>query len=196
MFEQPKTYQQALSQAHELYNLDEVNHAIHALCKSIKAHYAKAQCHFEPPLQAPLVTLTVMNGGMMFSSLALMQLDMTLECDYIHATRYAHNQTGGDLALLAEPKMDLHGRCVLLLDDIFDDGITLARVKQYCLDRGAIDVQTAVLIYKDKHRTEQPIAQPDFEALRVPDKFIFGMGMDASGLYRNAPGIYYFDETA
>ncbi len=196
MFEPPKTYQQALSQAHQLYNFDDVNRSIKTLCTKIKAHYAKVERNFEPPLHAPLVALTVMNGGMIFSSLALMQLGVTLECDYIHATRYAHSQTGGDLALLAEPKMDLHGRCVLLLDDIYDDGITLARVKQYCLDRGAIDVQTAVLIYKDKHRTGQAIAPPDFDALRVPDKFIFGMGMDASGLYRNAPGIYYFDETA
>lgn len=180
----------AIDSANCLYSFVEVETAIKKIAININETHHTHKSTTEK--SSPVVVLTVMSGGMIFAGMLLPHLNFLIEVDYIHATRYGANQTGGQFSLLAEPKIDLDNKTVLLLDDIYDDGITLERVSQYCKDRGAKEVQSAVLIYKNKIRNKKQIAPPNFTALTVPDEFVFGMGMDADGLYRNVPGIYYF----
>ena len=135
----------------------------------------------------PLV-LTVMNGGVVFAGKLLPRLEFPLECDYLHATRYRDTTAGGGIDWRALPKKAVEGRCVLVLDDILDEGITLAAIRQKLLDMGAAEVWIAVLAEKCLPRTK-PV-RADFVGLEVPDRYVFGMGMDAYGFWRNLPGIY------
>jgi hypoxanthine phosphoribosyltransferase len=77
---------------------------------------------------------------------------------------------------------------VLLLDDILDAGVTLAAVRDACLALGAAQVKVAVLTEKDLGQAK-PI-EADYVGLVVPDRYVFGCGMDVYGWWRNLPAIY------
>lgn len=135
------------------------------------------------------IVLGVMNGGLVFLGHLLPTLAMPLQLDYLHATRYGNEETGRVLTWHAKPKLELNGRTVLLVDDIFDEGVTLEKVVNYCLEAGAKAVKVAVLLDK-KHERKKTALVPDYMLQEVPDRFVFGFGLDAKGYWRNAPGIY------
>jgi len=135
----------------------------------------------------PLV-LTVMGGAVVFAGQLLPQLLFPLECDYLHATRYGAETAGSTLNWIVEPRASVAGRTVLVLDDILDEGVTLAAIKEKLLAQGARDCYLAVLTEKDTGRAK-PVAA-DFVGLRLPNRFVFGCGMDAKGAWRNLPAIY------
>lgn len=139
----------------------------------------------------PLV-LTVMSGGVVFAGLLLPKLGFPLECDYLHATRYGNQTSGAELNWLAEPRTPVAGRTVLVLDDILDEGITLAAIKARLLAQGAAACFTAVLSEKDLDRAK-PISA-DFKGVQLPNRYVFGCGMDVKGAWRNLPAIYALKE--
>ena len=138
------------------------------------------------------VALCVMGGAVVFAGQLLPRLGFPLHFDYLHATRYRNGTRGGEIAWEVLPRMDLRGRTVLLLDDILDEGHTLASAKAKLLEMGAAEVQIAVLADKLIGRSK-PVSA-DFVGLELPDRYVFGMGMDAYGLWRNLPGIYALKE--
>lgn len=136
------------------------------------------------------VLLCIMNGGLIFSGQLLPKLVFPLEVDYIHATRYGHDTTGAGLNWTVKPQLDLKNRTVLLLDDILDEGVTLAAIADYCRKQGAAEILMAVLVEKLHLRKVIPGMRADFSGLEVGDRFLFGYGLDYKGYWRNAPGIY------
>ncbi len=139
--------------------------------------------------QSPLV-LCVMNGGLIFCGQLLTKLPFPLEAGYLHATRYGHETCGGELEWRVALPVDLSGRTVLLVDDILDEGVTLFALADECRSRGAREVLTAVLVDKQHERKVTPGYQADFTGLSIPDRFVFGYGLDYDGMWRNAAGIY------
>ena len=140
--------------------------------------------------------VTVLNGGIVFAGLIMPRLRFALHQDYIHATRYQNGTLGGKLEILARPAMGSNGKNILLLDDIYDHGVTLAEITRYFYKSGAARVCTAVMVRKDLPAQTVSEPDPDFQALTVPNVYVFGMGMDYKGYLRNAPGIYAFPEEA
>ena len=137
--------------------------------------------------KSPIV-ICVMGGGIVFAGQLLTQLSFPLEVDYVHASRYQNNTVGKTLTWQSLPKLDLTNRTVLLLDDILDEGITLLAIREKCLELGAKLVLSAVLVEK-KLTHIKPIAA-EFVGLEVPDRYVFGYGMDAYGWWRNLSAIY------
>jgi len=135
----------------------------------------------------PLV-LAVMGGAVVFAGQLLPRLRFPLEFDYLHVTRYRGTTQGGEMEWRVLPGQNVIGRNVLVLDDILDEGETLAAVRDKLLDMGAARVWSAVLTNKD-NGLDKPI-RADFVGLDVPDRYVFGCGMDAYGLWRNLPAIY------
>ena len=134
------------------------------------------------------VVLAIMNGGLIPMGLLLPELDFPMQIDYLHATRYRGKTRGGELHWLVTPKIDLKDRHVILIDDIHDEGVTLYEITRHCYEIGAKKVHTAVLVNKIHDRKSGTHA--DFSALDVPDRYVFGFGMDYKGMLRNVPGIY------
>jgi hypoxanthine phosphoribosyltransferase len=128
-----------------------------------------------------------MNGGLIFAGQLLPRLAFPLECSYVHVRRYGQGTTGGELVWIAGPHEPVRGRTVLLLDDILDEGRTLATIKSRLLEQGAVEVLVAVLTRKK--RAAPPALQADFTGITVPDRFVFGFGMDIAGAWRNLPSI-------
>lgn len=139
----------------------------------------------------PLV-LCVMTGGVIFCGQLLPKLQFPLDFDYLHATRYGPETQGGKISWRMAPWMSVKDRLVLVVDDILDEGITLAAVKESLMHLGAAEVLLAVFADKDNGKTK-PISA-DFCGLTVPDRFVFGYGMDVGGAWRNLPAIYAMKE--
>jgi len=140
----------------------------------------------------PLV-YCIMNGGLFVTGNLVGRLSFALELDYLHATRYGAQTRGGTLNWLVRPERSLEGRTVLLVDDILDEGVTLAEIIRYCKDAGAAQVYSAVLVDKLHDRKAVGITA-DFVGLQVEDRFLFGCGMDIAGRWRNLPALYAMKE--
>lgn len=170
--------QQLLAQAELIHSQKVVEEAITRLSQDI----SRAMHDSNP------VMICVMGGGIVFAGQLLTKLNFPLEVDYVHASRYQNDTVGKVLVWKALPKLDITGRSVLLIDDILDEGITLKEIKEKCFSLGAKEVLSAVLVEK-KLNHSKPIAA-EFVGLEVPDKYVFGYGMDAYGWWRNLPAIY------
>ena len=162
---------------------DAVNMAVERVAREIAAVYRD---------RYPLV-LAVMGGAVVFAGWLLPRLRLPLDFDYLHATRYGTATAGGGIQWRVEPPATVRGREVLVLDDILDGGQTLAAIRSRLLASGAAGVKAAVLVEKDLPHP-RPIAA-DFVALRIPDRFVFGCGMDAKGFWRNLPEIRAMKDT-
>ena len=138
------------------------------------------------------VLLCVMNGGVPFAGHLMTRLSFPLDFDYLHVTRYGVETTGGHLVWRNEPSLPLCGRTVLVVDDILDAGVTLAAICERLRELGVAQCYTAVVAEKMTGRPK-PIAA-DFVALSVPNRFVFGYGMDVRGAWRNLPAIYALRE--
>jgi hypoxanthine phosphoribosyltransferase len=163
-----------------LYTEAEVDAAIARVGAQINAELAERN---------PVV-FCVMNGGLIFSGKLLTHLNFPLEASYLHATRYRNETTGGDLFWKAKPEVSFIDRDVLIIDDILDEGHTLAAIIDFCKHAGARAVHTAVLIDKDHDRKARPDYKADYVGLPCIDRYIFGFGMDYKGYWRNAAGIF------
>lgn len=139
----------------------------------------------------PLV-LCVMRGAVMFAGQLLPQLRFPLEFDYIEITRYGAATRGGEISWNVTPGTEVAGRVVLVLDDILDEGRTMAAVREKLLAAGVARIYSAVLVEKDTGRAKP--AKADFVGMRLPNRYLFGYGMDVRGAWRNLPEIYALKE--
>jgi hypoxanthine phosphoribosyltransferase len=135
----------------------------------------------------PLV-LCVMGGGVVFTGNLLPRLSFPLEFDYLHVTRYRGAIRGADVQWRAKPRAEVRGRAVLVLDDILDEGDTLAAIRTQLIQDGAKSFHSAVFVDKDLGHPK-PIAA-DFVGLKMPNRYLFGFGMDVNEAWRNLPAIY------
>lgn len=179
----------ALNEALERSDVVHDANTIAAAVKEMAAHIAD---EYRDDVQAPLF-ITVMNGGMPFAAdlaMALGDEGVDVEFEYLHATRYRGETSGGArLAWLHRPQTALRDRRVLLVDDILDEGHTMLAVKRWCEDQGAADVLIAVAAVKLHDRCAEGI-EADFIGLKVPDAYVFGYGMDYHEQGRNLRAIY------
>ncbi|MFC0269361.1 hypoxanthine-guanine phosphoribosyltransferase [Kushneria aurantia] len=132
----------------------------------------------------------VMNGGLITTGHLLTRLGFPLKVDYLHATRYRSELRGGELFWRVSPEVPMSGRHVVIVDDILDEGTTLAAIIDYCRRAGAASVSSAVLVEKQHQRKAVPGLRADYCGLEVEDRYVFGFGMDYKGYWRNAPGIF------
>jgi hypoxanthine phosphoribosyltransferase len=134
------------------------------------------------------VVVCVLTGGVVPFGMLLPRLQFPFKIDYVHATRYGQQLQGGQLQWISGPHITPRGRSVLLVDDILDEGATLAGIETRYRGEGAREVYKAVLVVKDRPRAHDVAVE--FAGLPVPDRYVFGYGMDYKGYLRNAPGIY------
>ena len=134
------------------------------------------------------IILCVMTGGVVPTGHLVTRLSFPLQLDYIHATRYRGETSGGELHWIQEPSISLQDRNVLIIDDIFDEGITLLEIAKYCKDKGASKVHSVVLVNKLHNRKID--FKPDYIGLDIEDRYLFGFGMDYKNYLRNLNSIH------
>lgn len=135
------------------------------------------------------VILCLMIGAVIVTGKLLPRLNFPMQLEYVHATRYRGTTSGGTLQWVKSPSISLEGRTVLVIDDILDEGITLTSLIEECRKLNAAKIYTAVLADKQIGK-QRSLARADFTGLTLPNRYVFGYGMDYKGYLRNAPGIY------
>ncbi|MCS0632716.1 hypoxanthine-guanine phosphoribosyltransferase [Telluria mixta] len=171
-----------LANAEEIVSADKVQAAVRNVAEVLNQRFDN-----DDTGEFPLV-LGVMGGAVVFTGNLLPQLTFPLEFDYIHVTRYGDLDRGGEVVWKVIPRQDVKGRTIIIVDDILDEGETLAHVKQRLLDMGAAEVILAV--FADKELGKVKPVQADIVGLTVPNQFVVGFGMDAHGYWRNLPGLW------
>jgi len=165
-------------QSEEIVSAQQVTASIARMASEIRAGIGQ---------DFPLV-LSVMGGAAVFTGLLLPRLDFPLEFDYIHLTRYRNSTKGSaDMQWRVAPRESVKDRVVLVLDDILDEGETMAAIRDRILAMGAKRFLSAVLC--EKVLTKAKPSHPDFCGFMVPERYVFGCGMDAKGYWRNLPSI-------
>jgi len=138
-----------------------------------------------------LTLLVLMNGGIYPALELARRLDRPFRLDHVHATRYREALSGGAIHWGRWPER-VSGS-ILLIDDIFDEGHTMMAVRDRLLSEGAEQVITAALTVKQHDRGLARDAVDD-AALEVPDRYVFGCGMDWKGLWRQLDAIWAIGE--
>jgi hypoxanthine phosphoribosyltransferase len=170
-----------LDNARQIVSPEQVQAAVHNVAEVLNRRFN------EPLAPFPLV-LGVMGGAVVFTGHLLTQLGFPLEFDYIHVSRYGDDDRGGEVVWKVIPRQNVAGRTIIVVDDILDEGETLAHVKQRLLDMGAAEVVIVVFADKDLGKTK-PV-QADIVGLTIPNQFVVGFGMDVYGYWRNLPGLW------
>lgn len=165
-------------QAERLYSEADVEKAIDLIAREISVYLSERN---------PIV-LTVLNGGIPFAGKLIMRLSFPMQIDSIRASRYHGQTSGSHTQWLVKPTLPLQGRTVLIIDDVLDEGVTLAEIIAWCKEQGAEEVYSAVLVDKQIGR-ERPCSA-NFVALQTENRYLFGYGMDYKNYLRNAPGIF------
>ena len=173
-----KEAQELLDGADILCTSEEVQAAVKRMAREIEARLKD---------EFPVV-LSVMGGAAVFTGQLLPQLAFPLEFGAIEVTRYNNTTQGREISWRLAPRDNVKDRTVLVVDDILDEGITMAAIHNKLVEMGARKVYSAV--FADKQLGREKAARADFIGVTVPDRYVFGFGMDAYGLWRNLPAIY------
>ena len=183
---------EALEQSDLIYDRAAIDAAIAGMADAIAADYiGQVPANRMGDSFVP-VFLTVMHGALPFAGQLALELGargLDLQFDYLHATRYRGSNQGGELVWKHRPATALYGRRVLIADDILDEGHTLAEVRRWYIEQGATDVRIAAMTVKDHDRCVAGI-RADYVGLHLPDRYVYGFGMDYHEQGRNLPAIY------
>jgi hypoxanthine phosphoribosyltransferase len=174
----PTQYQGVRQRAELVVHRDDVESALDRMAAEITDAFADSD---------PLI-LCVVTGGIITTGMLLPRLDFALRLDYIHASRYQGTTSGGELCWKHRPSDAIRGEHVLVVDDIFDEGVTMAAIVHACREDGAASVHSAVLT--QKQRTRATDYRPDIVGLTLPDRYVMGYGLDYKSYFRNAPAIF------
>lgn len=176
--ERPADPEEWLHRSSVVASRQDVEQALARMAEAINAHYGNE----------PLTLLVVLTGAMLPAAWLAPRLHMPLRMDFVHVTRYDGATAGGDIRFRIPPRLDLAGEHVLIVEDIFDVGLTLQAIARYCAALGARSVRSAVLVRKlhDRGTTGD---RPDFVGLEVDDRYIFGCGMDVHEHWRHLAEI-------
>lgn len=156
----------------------QVREGVVRMASEIARHYAGR----------PLTIVGVLTGSVVLLADLIRLLTMPVRVGVIYASSYrGATSTRGQLVINSEWMPDVAGRDVLLIDDIFDTGHTLAEVAARMRELGAASVRTAVLLRKQGRREVE--FQCDYAVFDIPNEFVVGYGLDYEDLYRNLPYI-------
>jgi hypoxanthine phosphoribosyltransferase len=173
-----------LENSRVLYNRTEVSDAVQKMADEINDFYA----------DEAIILLSVLTGAIIPAAWLATRLKMPLQMDFVHATRYRGGLYGAELEYRVPPRLDLEGKHVLIVDDIFDEGNTLAAIKGSVEKRKAGSVKMAALVRK-QHDRGLSRDYIDFVGLEVPDVYVFGCGMDAYEEWRHLDEILVLEES-
>lgn len=162
----------------------EVDAAVARMAAEINGHYG----------DRPIVLMVVLTGALMPAAWLAERLTMPLRMDFIHATRYDGTTEGGEITFRVPPRLDLAGQDVLIVEDIFDVGVTLQSIVRHCRAEGARSVRSAVLVRKLHDRPTVGEA-PEFIGMDIEDRYIFGCGMDVYEHWRHIAEIRALEES-
>ena len=135
-----------------------------------------------------LIACCVLKGAMFFCSDLVRQIGCDVALDFIQVSSYGTEKySSGVVTILKEPQLDMHGKAVLIVEDIIDSGLTIREVYRYIESRGASKVRTAAFL--DKAAARKVEFRADYVGFTIDPHFVIGYGLDYAEKYRNLPDV-------
>jgi len=139
----------------------------------------------------PLTIVMVMKGAVCVTADLIRHIDLPFKLEYLKASSYGYNgMTSGQLTIQNWDTLEIEGRDVLVVDDIFETGKTMLGILSKLQEKNPKSIKTLLLLVKDIPRAHS--YQPDYVLFEIPDRFVVGYGLDYKELYRGLPGVFAF----
>lgn len=166
-----------------LYDAQAIEKRVKGLATQLNQDYAGKR----------LLVICLLRGAITFTADLTRCLDIETELDCMSLSSYGigHYATSGNVRVNLDLRVNIEGRHVLLVEDIVDSGRTLAHVLQMLKTRNPASLKVCVLLDKEMRR-EVPV-QVDYIGFDVPDKYVFGYGIDLDERFRHLPFIATVD---
>lgn len=137
-----------------------------------------------------LIVVGVLNGAFIFTADLVREIDLPLEIDFIRVASYGSgNSSSGAISLTKDIERPVHGKQILLVEDIVDTGLTIHRLKEHFFELGASSVHICALI--DKRERRELEVNIDYIGFEVAEGFLVGYGLDFAEQFRNLPDVYH-----
>lgn len=161
-----------------LYTKEQLTQAVHELGVRITRDYEGRRP----------VLVCILKGASVFFSDLIREIDLPLEIEFMAVSSYgASTQSSGEVRLVKDLDRSIHGRDVIIVEDIVDSGMTLDFLKKSLISRGASSLRIAALLDKPARRVA-PLTV-DYSCFQIPDAFVVGYGLDYDEVYRNLPDV-------
>src|SRR3954454_9308408 len=135
-----------------------------------------------------MIALCVLKGGVFFCTDLMRAIDRDVAIDFIQVSSYGNSkESSGVVTILKEPQLDMHGKAVLIVEDIIDSGLSMREVHRYIQGRGATMVRTATFL--DKPAARKVEFNADYVGFSIDPQFVIGYGLDFAEKYRNLPDV-------
>ena len=142
-----------------------------------------------------LILLCVLKGGVFFLTDLARSLSIDAAIDFIQVSSYGNNTySSGVVTILKEPQLDMHGKAVIIVEDIIDSGLTMREVRKYIQSRGASIVKVATFL--DKPKARKVPFEADYVGVTIDPAFVIGYGLDYAEKYRNLMSVQIYSEEA
>jgi hypoxanthine phosphoribosyltransferase len=161
-----------------LYTEQEIHAKIAELSRRIEADYAGER----------VLLVGVLRGAVMVMADLARELTIPIEMDWMAVSSYGSGtQSSGVVRILKDLDTDLHGRHVLIVEDIIDSGLTLSWLRGNLGSRGAASVEICALLRKPE--AAKVVVDVKYEGFEIANEFVVGYGLDYAEQYRNLRGI-------
>ena len=135
-----------------------------------------------------LIALCVLKGAVFFCTDLVRNMSIDVALDFIQISSYGNQKySSGVVTILKEPQLDMRGKCVLIVEDIIDSGLSMREVFNYIESRGAAKVKTATFL--DKPKARKVPFNADYVGFSIEPQFVVGYGLDFAEKYRNIPEV-------
>jgi len=140
-----------------------------------------------------LLLICILRGGIVFLVDLMRHITIPVQLDFMAVSSYGAGarQSGGSVRLSLDLKTDIRNKDVLLVEDIIDSGNTIAYVLEFLQTRQPRSLQVCTLL--DKEGRRETIVPIHYRGFSIPNKFVFGYGLDLDEHYRNLPFIAVVD---
>ena len=161
-----------------LFTREQIDSRVAEMGRQISADFAGTE----------LIALCVLKGAVFFCADLVRNIGQDVALDFIQVSSYGNQKySSGVVTILKEPQLDMHGKSVLIVEDIIDSGLSMREVFRYIESRGAAMVKTATFL--DKPAARKVPFNADYVGFSIDPKFVIGYGLDFAEKYRNIPEV-------
>ena len=168
-----------------LISRQRIDEAVVRLAREIRRDYAAGRP----------VLIGVLHGAFVFLADLARALQLPVEIGFVGLSSYGSGTvSSGRMEVFHEPRVDVAGRHVVLVEDIVDSGHSAAFLSDYMRQRHPASLRICCLLDKPDRR-EVPV-HIDYRGFTIPNRFIVGYGMDSNGQFRHLPDIRVMEDAS